>query len=236
MKNSTLRKKFIAVVGERLRKAFERSNIRSYKELAREAAKHGHKFSAELLARYFSGTIEPGIYSFCGILTALDLSADQMLFGHELALKGPKRKKFVSAAGKRLQKALEEGDLRSSVQMAVIAENFGYDVKADDIESFLQGLTEPGIYEFAAMLDVLKQSADAVLFGREQAIPSGVLVRDTADKLMNLLQKSGSADSHYQELTRLYSSAPANVQKAVLELLRSAAPEKKAARPRKKKK
>jgi hypothetical protein len=222
MKDTKIRKEFIGAVGRRLRRAFKESDFRSYRELTREAGIHGHKFSSELLTRYFQGAIEPGIFAFCGILNALNISADSVLFGRELTIRDPKR--------------LDEGDLRSAVQMAIIAENFGYPVRADDIEDFLKGRTEPGIFEFAGMLEVLRESADSILFGKPAKAPTGVLTRGTADKLVNLLQKTGPIDPEYDELIKLYSEAPVKVQKAVLELLRSAGLTAKKAQPRKTKK
>ena len=144
--------------------------------------------------------------------------------------------KFVTAAARRMKKALDEGDLRSAVQMAIIAGNFGYPMRADDIEDFLKGRTEPGIFEFAGMLAVLRESADSILFGKPTKVPTGALARSTADKLVNLLQKTGPIDPEYDELIKLYSEAPVKVQKAVLELLRSTGQTKKTPQPRKKKK
>jgi hypothetical protein len=219
MHHSEEKKEFIKLIGDKLQKAYQRSGFKSYKQLTRAAAEHGYKFSPELMARYFSGTIEPGIFAFRGILAALNMSADQVLFDDSRDHWVEKKRDFIDDVSDKLRSSLKDSGMLNAMQIVVIAENSGYPLDADLTEDSLAGRREPGIFEFAGVLRVLGLSADDVLFGTKTPVRSGILLKSTADKLVDLL--SGSADDRYRELNELYADASESVQMAVLELLRA---------------
>jgi len=210
-------------VGQRLREAYDRGNFSSYKALAREAERLGFRFSPELLARYFDGKIEPGLYALSALVAALGLSADEVLFGDEHINRYPERKRFVEQIVPRLSRALSDSELQSPLQLAIISENLGFKLSPQRIEKILAGQAEPSLFEFTGMVMALKTSSDAILLQKDPGAEAGQMLRETADKLVNLLKKAGAADPRLQELTKLYSGASPKVQAAVLELLRSAA-------------
>jgi len=222
MKISSEKKAFIKGVGSRLLSAFEKSEFKSYKQLARRAAELGYKFSPELLARYFNGSIEPGIFALTGIIAALGISADDVLFGGEMLARDPERNEFVDEVSDRLREHSKSSEFKTPLQLALVAQNLGFNISRERVEQILEGKSEAGIYEFTAILSVMKVSSDAVLMGTDRQAEAGTVLRETADRLVDLLEKAGAGDQRMRELTGLFAHASTGVQDAVLELLRSA--------------
>ncbi len=221
MKVSSEKKAFIKDVGSRLLEAFEKSEFKSYKQLARRAAELGYKFSPELLARYFNGTIEPGIFALTGIISALGVSADEVLFGDKYLERDPERKEFIEEVSERLRDLSRSSEFNTPLQLSLVAQNLGFNISRERVEQILEGRVEAGIYELTAILSVMKISSDAVLMGKDAEAEAGFALKETADRLVELLRKSGAGDKRLRELTGLFAQASNGVQEAVLELLRS---------------
>ena len=223
----THKKEFLHEVGAKLKDGYKNSRFHSYKEFVRECVSLGHKFSPELVVRYFQGAIEPGIYAFTGMARALELSADKTLFSGSYLFTDEKRQKYLKGLSKRIKQAMKDADIRTPTQIAIIAQNLGFKVSARMVEQIIEGQADPEGYELVAILTALRTSADNVLLGKTAPGQANVLLKDTADQLVKLLQSTDSGDEEQQELNILFSKASPAVQEAVLALLRSATKSRK---------
>jgi hypothetical protein len=210
------RKKFIRAVAEKLKAAYEQSDLVSYRELSERAAELGYAFSGELLSRYFAGNIEPGIYTFCAFLRCLNLSANEVLFNDLDEYLDAERANFIKRICAKLKREMELFGLREADELAIFAKNAEYPVEAANLYRIMEGNREPTLYEFVAILAALKSSADKILYGKDPLIMAGSVSEHMASNLTGLLQIK---HLEHVSLVAKYECAPHELQVAIDKLL-----------------